>query len=328
MQNIKAGVIGGSGYTAGELLRLLVHHSKVSISFVYSRTNAGKPLSFIHKDLIGETDLCFTNQYQEDVDVLFLCVGHGIAGSMINELPINPKTKIIDLSNEFRLDENAHFSGRHFVYGLPELQKEKIKQAENIANPGCFATAIQLAILPLAKNQMLPPRDIHVHAITGSTGAGQYPSATTHFSWRNNNISAYKVFTHQHLGEINQTIKHLQPSYKNEVVFVPIRGNFSRGIFASVFIKTNQPKEEIIKLFKNAYKDDPFAIVSEYSVDLKQAVGTNKCVIHIEKQGDKLLIASVIDNLIKGASGQAIENMNLMFGSPRNEGLKLKSIAF
>ena len=328
MQNIKAGIIGGSGYTAGELLRLLVHHARVSISFVYSRTNAGKPLSLIHKDLIGETDLCFTNKYQEDIDVLFLCVGHGIASNMMNELPIHSKTKIIDLSNEFRLDENTDFAGRHFIYGLPELQKEKIIRSKNIANPGCFATAIQLAILPLAKNKQLPPRDIYTHGITGSTGAGQSPSTTTHFSWRDNNLSTYKTFTHQHLGEINQMIKRLQPSYKNEMVFVPIRGNFSRGIFATIFIKTKQSKEEITALFEDTYKDDPFTIVSQDMVDLKQVIGTNKCLINIQKEGDKLLITSVLDNLIKGASGQAIENMNLMFKFPRDEGLKLKSIAF
>ena len=328
MRTIEVGIIGGSGYTAGELLRLLIHHSGVSICFVYSQTNAGKSLFFTHKDLIGETNLIFTNQYQENIDVLFLCLGHGIAGNMISELPIDTKTKIIDLSNEFRLNENASFLNRNFVYGLPELQKQKIKRADNIANPGCFATAIQLAILPLAKAQKLPSKDIHVHAITGSTGAGQLPSTTTHFSWRNNNLSAYKVFSHQHLGEIDQTIKHLQPSYNNEVVFIPIRGNFSRGIFASVFMKTDQPKQEIVQLFQDAYKEEPFTIISECPIDLKQVIGTNKCLINIEKQADKLLITAVIDNLIKGASGQAIENMNLMFGLPRDKGLKLKSIAF
>lgn len=325
---IKIGIIGGAGYTAGELIRIAINHPEIEINFIYSTSNAGNPVSDVHTDLIGEEPLYFTNDINPAVDVVFLCLGHGHSGNILKEHAFSSSTKIIDLSNEFRLQPDHTFQHRNFVYGLPELQKESIQQAENIANPGCFATAIQLAILPLIQHQRLENDDLHVHAITGSTGAGQGLSTTTHFSWRNNNISSYKVFTHQHLGEINQTIHQLQPNYEGNVNFIPLRGDFARGIFATVYTKTSASLEEIKKEYKEYYKNNPFTTVSDTPIHLKQVVGSNKCVLHLDKHEGKLIITSVIDNLIKGASGQAIQNMNLLFGLEETIGLKLKATYF
>ncbi len=324
---IKAGIIGGSGYTSGELLRILIHHPQVEIDFIYSTTNAGKPIHTAHEDLIGETDLHFTDTINPEVDVLFLCLGHGNSKKFLEENKFSTQTKIIDLSNDFRLKPDAIFDDMTFVYGLPELQKETIKQAKYIANPGCFATAIQLALLPLAKNQLLT-EDIHINATTGSTGAGVKPTATTHFSWRSNNMSHYKAFDHQHLGEIRQSLAQLQNSLSKELLFIPNRGDFARGIFMTAYIPTNKNLEEIFNLYQNFYKNEPFVTVTTENINLKQVVQTNKCLISLLKKGNYLLITSVIDNLVKGASGQAIQNMNLMFGFDEKEGLNLKASGF
>ncbi len=321
------GIVGGAGYTAGELIRLLIHHPKVAINFIYSTSNAGNPISKIHQDLEGETDLMFTNTLNADVDVLFLCLGHGNSKRFLSENKFASHTKIIDLSNDFRLTKDAIFEGKEFVYGLPELNLDAIKKAQYIANPGCFATAIQLALLPLADAKKLT-NDVHINAVTGATGAGTSLSETTHFAWRDNNFSYYKPFTHQHLGEINQTLQQLQNGYENEVIFMPFRGNFSRGIFASIYTHFEGTIEEAKSIYKSFYKDAIFTTVSDSEIHMKQAVNTNKCLIHLHKHGTKLLISSTIDNLIKGASGQAIHNMNLMFGWAENEGLKLKATYF
>lgn len=321
------GIIGGAGYTAGELIRLLIHHPKVAINFIYSTSNAGNPVSKIHQDLEGETDIMFTNSLNPNVDVLFLCLGHGNSKSFLTANTFASHTKIIDLSNDFRLTKDAVFEGKEFIYGLPELNLEAIKKAHHIANPGCFATAIQLALLPLADAKKLS-NDIHINAVTGATGAGTSLSETTHFAWRDNNFSYYKPFTHQHLGEINQTIQLLQNGYKDEVVFMPFRGNFSRGIFASIYTKFDGTLEEAKTIYKTYYKDALFTAVSDSEIHMKQVVNTNKCLIHLHKHGNRLLITSTIDNLVKGASGQAIHNMNLMFGWAENEGLKLKANYF
>ena len=317
------GVIGGSGYTGGELLRLLVNHPNISIDFVYSTTRPGKPLTDAHPDLIGQTDLTFVDLVNPDVDVLFLCLGHGLSGTFLHENPMNDNTKIIDLSNEFRLHKDHHFLGKSYVYGLPEFQKQLIQSAQAVANPGCFATAIQLGLLPLAQIGLLTD-DVQVHAITGSTGAGVKPSATSHFSWRNNNVSWYKPFTHQHLGEIGETLSSLQSSTP-DINFLPIRGNFTRGIFASIYTKFDGDIVSAQKLFQSFYADSPFTHISESPLDLKMVVNTNNCLIHLHKHKDLLLITSCLDNLLKGASGQAVENMNLMFSWPQTTGLQLKA---
>ena len=323
---IKVGIIGGSGYTGGELIRLLINHPKAEIDFVYSTTKAGLPVVDAHEDLLGQTDLKFKGLINPNVDVLFLCLGHGNSKSFINENSFSEKTRIIDLSNDFRLNNDAIFEDKEFVYGLPELQKEKIINAKHIANPGCFATAIQLALLPLANAELLKG-EVHVNAITGSTGAGIKPSATTHFSWRNNNASWYKPFTHQHLGEINESIELLQKSKAN-VYFLPNRGNFPRGILATCYTKFEGSLEEAMKLYTSFYNDAPFTHISEKEIHLKQVVNTNNCHIHLHKHNDVLLITSAIDNLLKGASGQAIQNMNLIFGLNETEGLNLKASYF
>ena len=324
---IQVGIIGGAGYTAGELIRLLLNHSNAEINFVYSTSNAGNKVSKVHQDLLGSTDLEFINHINPDVDVLFLCLGHGNSKAFLENNQFSSKTKIIDLSNDFRLEADRNFNGKTFVYGLPELQKEAIEKADNVANPGCFATAIQLALLPLADADLLK-HDVHVNAVTGSTGAGTSLSETTHFTWRDNNFSYYKPFTHQHLGEINQSVKQLQPSFSSEILFMPNRGNFSRGIFATAYTKYEDSLENAKSLYRDFYKDVAFTFVSDEDLHLKQVVNTNKCLIHLHKHNDKLLITSIIDNLLKGASGQAIQNMNVMFGFPETEGLKLKANYF
>ena len=323
----QVGIIGGAGYTAGELIRLLLNHSKTNINFVYSTSNAGNKVYKVHQDLIGSTELVFTDKINSKVDVLFLCLGHGNSTAFLEQNSFSEETKIIDLSNDFRLENDKNFDEKNFVYGLPELQKEAIKKAKYIANPGCFATALQLAILPLAANNLLQ-NDVHINAATGATGAGTSLSKTTHFTWRDNNFSHYKAFTHQHLGEINQTVNQLQSSFKSEINFVPNRGNFSRGIFATTYTKFNGSIEEAKQLYKAFYKDAAFTFISDEPIHLKQVLNTNKCIIHLEKHESKLLITSMIDNLINGASGQAIHNMNLMYGYPETEGLQLKANYF
>ncbi|MDN5201596.1 N-acetyl-gamma-glutamyl-phosphate reductase [Fulvivirgaceae bacterium BMA10] len=324
---IKIGIIGGAGYTAGELIRVLGNHPEAEIDFVYSTSSAGKPVHEIHHDLYGETDLMFTSEINQNVDLMFLCLGHGKSKAFLENGSISSAVKIIDLSHDFRLAENSQFQDRKFIYGLPEFQKDAISTAGNIANPGCFATAIQLAILPLADAKLLND-DLHVHAITGSTGAGQSLSATTHFSWRNNNVSVYKAFTHQHLLEIGETVTTEQPGFDHAINFVPVRGNFTRGIFSTVYTKTDLSLNQLTELYKSFYDDTVFTHISEQPIHLKQIVNTNKCLLHLEKHGDKVLITSIIDNLVKGASGQAVHNMNLLFGLKENHGLQLKPILY
>ncbi len=324
---IKAGIIGGAGYTAGELIRLIMNHSKVTLDFVYSTSNAGNEIQEVHRDLLGDTEMIFESKINPDIDILFLCLGHGNSSAFLKENEFSKKTKIIDLSNDFRLTQDSFFMNKKFIYGLTEVFRDEIRNAQFIANPGCFATAIQLGLLPLAKASLLKD-DIHVNAVTGATGAGVSLSKTTHFTWRDNNFSHYKAFNHQHLGEINQNIEILQPTFDHEVNFVPNRGNFSRGIFATAYTKFDAGIEEAKSLYKDFYSDAIFTYVSDQDIFLKQVVNTNKCLIHLEKHKDKLLITSVLDNLLKGASGQAIENMNLMFGFGQNEGLRLKANFF
>lgn len=324
---IQVGIIGGAGYTAGELIRLLINHPKTEINFVYSTSNAGNNISSIHQDLLGDLDMKFTDTINPNVDVLFLCLGHGNSVKFLSANTFSDTTRIIDLGNDFRLEKDKIFQEKTFVYGLPELQRDAIKKANYIANPGCFATAIQLAILPLAKHNALGD-DIHVNAVTGATGAGTSLSDTTHFTWRDNNFSYYKPFTHQHLGEINQSVKQLQDSFSSEILFMPNRGNFSRGIFATVYTDFDGTLEEAEDLFKAFYKDAKFTFVSNQVLHLKQVVNTNKCLIHLHKHNNKLLVTSIIDNLLKGASGQAIQNMNLMFGLEETTGLQLKATYF
>jgi len=335
---IKVGVIGGAGYTGGELLRLLINHPHVEIAFINSKSNAGNPISQVHADLIGETDLQFSDDLSPlqdgSVDVIFLCVGHGDARKFLTEYTVNDKIRIIDLSQDFRLSPKASIGNRQFVYGLPELNKEKIKGAQNIANPGCFATGIQLGLLPLAKAGLL--ESVYTTGITGSTGAGQSLSATSHFSWRANNIQAYKTLTHQHLKEITQSLQQLQPSFPlsngggegEALSFIPWRGDFTRGIFISSLVDCNWKLEQLTELYSDFYKGQPFTVMSKSEIFLKQVVNTNKCVIQLEKVGSKLVVHSAIDNLTKGASGQAVQNMNLLFGLDETAGLKLKANYF
>ncbi|MGB5665641.1 MAG: N-acetyl-gamma-glutamyl-phosphate reductase, partial [Maribacter sp.] len=304
---IKAGIIGGSGYTGGELIRILMNHPQVEIDFVYSTTRAGRKFSSAHPDLLGLTDLDFTNQVNLNVDVVFLCLGHGNSTKFLDENDFSDVTKIIDLSNDFRLATDSVLNGKKFIYGLPELKISDIKNAKYIANPGCFATAIQLALLPLAKAGLLNDR-IHVNAVTGSTGAGASPSGTTHFSWRNNNVSWYKPFTHQHLGEINESLLSLQKSI-GEIMFLPNRGNFTRGILATAYTTYSGSLEDAKKIYQEYFKDAKFTHLAEEPINLKQVVNTNQCHIHLHKHGNTLLITSALDNLLKGASGQAVQNM-------------------
>jgi len=320
---INIGIIGGAGYTGGELLRILLNHPQVNIIFVNSKSQAGKPVYSTHSDLVGDTDLLFTELMPFDkVQAIFLCSGHNESKKFLAENNIPESLKIIDLSTDFRDQSNG------FVYGLPELQRDLIKTATKIANPGCFATSIELALLPLA-NAGLLNEDVHVSAVTGSTGAGQSLSASSHFSWRNNNISIYKAFTHQHLKEINQSIKTLHPAFGKSINFIPYRGNFSRGIMANVYTKFTGTIEEAKELYRKYYTSHPFTHLSQATeIDLKQVINTNKCILHLEKHDDNLLITSIIDNLAKGASGQAVQNLNLVFGLEETTGLKMKSVGF
>ncbi len=324
---ISIGIIGGSGYTAGELIRILMFHPNAKLDFVYSTTNAGKPLSIAHHDLLGDIEMNFTDTINPNVDVVFLCLGHGKSISFLESNQFSDATKIIDLGNDFRLVKDKDFNGKSFVDGLPELNKADIKNAQYIANPGCFATAIQLALLPLAADGLLS-EDVHINATTGSTGAGVGLAATSHFSWRNNNFSHYKVFEHQHLGEINQSIKQLQADYTDELIFVPNRGDFPRGIFATLYTKSEESLEDLVAKYEAFYADQPFVTVTTTNINMKQVVQTNKCIISLLKKGNRLLITSTIDNLLKGASGQAVQNMNLMFGLEETTGLHLKPCGF
>lgn len=324
---INVGIIGGSGYTAGELIRILMFHPNAKLDFVYSTTNAGKPLSVAHHDLMGDIEMNFTDTVNPNVNVVFLCLGHGKSIQFLEQNQFARHTKIIDLGNDFRLTKDNQFEGKSFVYGLPELNKANIKNANYIANPGCFATAIQLALLPLAADGLLN-NDVHINATTGSTGAGVSPSETTHFSWRSNNMSHYKAFDHQHLGEINQSVNQLQADYAKELIFVPNRGDFARGIFATLYTSIEESLEDLVAKYETFYKDQPFVTVTTTNINMKQVVQTNKCIISLMKKGNRVLITSIIDNLVKGASGQAVQNMNLMFGLEETTGLHLKPSGF
>lgn len=324
---LQVGIIGGAGYTAGELIRLLIHHPKVAINFVYSTSNAGNKLSDVHQDLVGATNLSFTNTINPNIAVLFLCLGHGNSKAFLEKNTFADATKIIDLSTDFRLHADAVFKQKNFIYGLPEINLSQLKTAKYIANPGCFATAIQLAIIPLAANNLIKS-DVHVNAVTGATGAGTSLSATSHFSWRDNNFSHYKAFTHQHLAEINQSVQQLQEDCESAIQFIPNRGNFSRGIFATAYTTFEGSLTTAQEMYKAFYKNAAFTVISDNEVHLKQVVNTNNCLIHLSKHNDKLLITSVIDNLLKGASGQAIQNMNIVFGFEQNTGLQLKATYF
>ena len=326
MQKVNIGIVGGAGYTGGELLRVLLRHPNAHISFVHSTSSAGELVSKVHADLLGDTDLKFTNTLDQDIDVLFLCVGHGDASKFLTANEIKASIKIIDLSQDFRLIASATIGNRNFVYGLPELQKEAIKSATNIANPGCFATAILLGLLPLAAKGLL--KEVYTTGITGSTGAGQGLSNTSHFSWRANNIQAYKTLQHQHLNEIVQSLAQLQGNQNAEVNFVPWRGDFTRGIFVTSVVSADLSLEALYDLYNAYYEGHAFTHVSKNNIDLKQVVNTNKCIIHIEKQGNKIAIHSVVDNLLKGAVGQAVQNMNLIFGIDEAAGLQLKANYF
>jgi N-acetyl-gamma-glutamyl-phosphate reductase len=322
---IRAGIVGGAGYTGGELLRLLLQHPQVEIAFVHSSSNGGKPVYYVHKDLLGETDLHFSKTTSADTEVLFLCSGHGAARKFLESY--SGTATIIDLSQDFRLKKDSVLGVREFTYGLPELQREHIKVASHIANPGCFATCIQLALLPLAQAHKLKSA-VHISGITGSTGAGQSLTETGHFSWRDGNVSAYKIFNHQHLAEIKQSLEQLQQTEIPAIHFVPYRGNFTRGILTTCYLQTDLTLTDAITLYREYYAGHPFVHLASENPDLKQVVNTNKCVLHLAKEGDQLIIISLIDNLLKGAAGQAVQNMNLRFGQEETAGLKLKAAAF
>jgi N-acetyl-gamma-glutamyl-phosphate reductase len=326
MQKINIGIVGGAGYTGGELLRVLVRHAQVQINFVHSTSSAGQLVSSVHTDLVGDTDLVFTNSLEDNIDILFLCLGHGEAMKFLASNTISPKIKIIDLSQDFRLTSTAKQGDRNFIYGLPELNKAAIQTAHNIANPGCFATAIQLGLLPLASKGVL--KDVYTTGITGSTGAGQGLSNTSHFSWRANNIQPYKTLAHQHLDEIKQSLHQLQGNNNTAVHFVPWRGDFTRGIFVSSILETTLSLSELNKIYADYYSGHPFTHVSLSPIDLKQVVNTNKCLIHIEQKENKIVVHTAIDNLLKGAVGQAVQNMNLMMGLEETAGIQLKASNF
>lgn len=322
---IKVGIIGGSGYTGGELIRLILGHPALEIDFVYSTSRPGTALTAHHTELLGQTDLQFTNQINTDIDALFLCLGHGKSAAFLQEHSFSENTIIIDLSNDFRLKEDRNFNHRNFVYGLPEINKSAIENTKSIANPGCFATAIQLALLPLAQEGLLD-HDVHVNATTGSTGAGVGLSETSHFSWRNDNLSWYKPFTHQHLGEISETLAQVGAAAK--VHFLPQRGPFTRGIFATLYTQFDGSLEEASALYDHFYATAPFTHRSKHPIHLKQVVNTNNCILHLHKHNDFLLITSIIDNLVKGAAGQALQNINLILGLEEHLGLHLKPSVF
>jgi len=323
MNKISCSIAGGTGYTAGELLRILLYHPHAEVGAVHSHSQAGKPVASVHRDLLGETELCFCSQLPQ-TDLLFLCLGHGLSADFLAQQQVGAQTKVIDLGNDFRLDFLC--GERKFVYGLPEAFCDSIRSADNVANPGCFATAIQLALLPLVQRALLRD-EVHVHALTGATGAGRGLSETTQFGYRNNNISIYKAFTHQHLGEIRQTLSSLQPTPLPAINFIPVRGDFTRGIFATLYTRCSLSIDEVKSLYQTYYGPHPFVLVSQEGISLKEVVNTNKCLLHLAKHNDYLLITSIIDNLIKGASGQAVQNMNLMFGFDQTAGLQLKPIA-
>lgn len=326
-RGVRVGIIGGAGYTGGEMLRILVNHPNVDIAFVNSSSNAGNFVYDVHTDLFGDTDLKFTSDLSFDIDVLFLCVGHGDARKFLEANAIPDTIKIIDLSQDFRLSNNASIGNKKFVYGLPELNREAIKTAQNIANPGCFASCIELGLLPLASKGALNT-EVHISATTGSTGAGQSLSPTSHFTWRNDNLSVYKVFGHQHLNEIGESLKQLQPAFAQPISFVPYRGDFTRGIFASIYMDSDLGEEEALRLYQDFYSGHPFTHVTNRNIDLKQVVNTNKVFLQVKKYDGKLFIISMLDNLLKGASGQAVQNMNLLFGLDERAGLRLKATGF
>ncbi len=330
---IKAGIVGGAGYTGGEMLRLLINHPDVEIAFVHSKSNAGNYVYEVHADLFGDTELKFAADLSTAIDVLFLCVGHGDAKKFLEANAIPDSVKIIDLSQDFRLKPYATLGSKQFVYGLPELNRDTIKSAQNIANPGCFATCLQLGLLPLAAKGLITS-EVNITATTGSTGAGQGLSATSHFSWRNDNLSVYKAFDHQHLNEIGQSLNQLQDEFTppsagwGALNFIPYRGDFTRGIIASIYTDSNLTQEEALALYTNYYAGHTFTHVTDRNIDLKQVVNTNKCFLQVKKHGNKLLVISIIDNLLKGASGQAVQNMNLLFGLDERAGLRLKATGF
>lgn len=320
---IKVGIIGGTGYTAGELIRILINHPKIKIQSIVSHSNYGRYIYDIHKELLGDTNIKFTKELNENIDIVFLCIGHGLSRNIVKNL--NSKFKIIDLSEDFRLCKNSSFFGRNFIYGLPEQQKNLIKNSFSISNPGCFATAIEIAILPIAYKKILKG-NIHISAITGSTGSGRNLTDKNNFSWRNNNISNYKIFIHQHLKEIYECIFRLQKSFSEKIYFIPYRGNFSRGIIATLYTNSYHSLELYKSIYMDYYSNEPFVHIANNEIDIKQVVGTNKCILHLSKINDKIIITSVIDNLIKGASGQAIQNLNIMYDIQEDCGLKLKPI--
>lgn len=321
---VRVGILGAAGYTGGELIRLLLNHPEAEIVFANSESNAGNPVADVHEGLYGDTELCFTSEMPFDsVDVVFFCFGHGKSEAFLKEHSIPENVKIVDLAQDFRLEAPDH----DYVYGLPEINKERIAKAQHVANPGCFATCIQLGLLPAASMGLIKG-SVAVNAITGSTGAGQKATATTHFSWRNNNMSIYKAFTHQHVPEIRQSLRQMQGHLDADIDFIPYRGDFSRGIFATEVIKTDRPLEEIVEAYKAFYRDARFTHYVDKAIDMKQVVNTNKALVHCDKYGDKLLVTSTIDNLLKGAVGQAVQNMNIMFGLDEATGLNLKSSAF
>ena len=321
---VRVGILGAAGYTGGELIRLLLNHPEAEIVFANSESNAGNPVADVHEGLYGDTELCFTSEMPFDsVDVVFFCFGHGKSEAFLKEHSIPENVKIVDLAQDFRLEAPDH----DYVYGLPEINKERIAKAQHVANPGCFATCIQLGLLPAASMGLIKG-SVAVNAITGSTGAGQKATATTHFSWRNNNMSIYKAFTHQHVPEIRQSLRQVQGHLDADIDFIPYRGDFSRGIFATEVIKTDRPLEEIVEAYKAFYRDACFTHYVDKAIDMKQVVNTNKALVHCDKYGDKLLVTSTIDNLLKGAVGQAVQNMNIMFGLDEATGLNLKSSAF
>jgi len=324
-ERIKIGIIGGAGYVAGELLRILVNHPFANIKYVQSKSQQDKLISSIHTDLEGDCSLRFVNSWTADVDVLFLCGGHQQSHVFLTGNQVPAAIKIIDMSQDFRLGHTKNSHGRSFVYGLSEHNREQIKRTDSVSNPGCFATAITLSLLPIIQ---LVNDEVHIHAITGSTGSGQSLSPGVNFNWRNNNVSIYKAFSHQHLDEINETLKDVNPRFKAAVNFLPVRGNFTRGIFTSIYFKSDITADELQIRFKTRYQNDPFVVITDVAPDLKQAVNTNKILINAAKYGDKVLIISAMDNLLKGASGQAVQNMNLLFGLDETAGLKLKSVAF